>query len=88
MSDRKSIYLLWTISILSGNWSFLSAAHAKSTNTGRVSPPVRKQLENLIKLHCKYTASQAIFEFFNLESFGDFLIVSWVYLLNLSLKEK
>ena len=46
------------------------------------------QLENLIKLHCKGRASQAIFEFFNLESFGDFLIVSWVYLLNSGLEEK
>lgn len=46
------------------------------------------QLESLIKLHSKCSASQAIFEFFNLESFEDFLIVSWVYLLNSGLKEK
>jgi hypothetical protein len=47
----------------------------------------RMQLENLIKRHCKCSGSQAIFEFFHLASFGDFLIVSWVYLLNSGLKE-
>lgn len=51
-------------------------------------PRPRGQLENLIKLHCQGRASQAICEFFHLESFGGFLIVRWVYLLNAGLKEK
>lgn len=53
-----------------------------------VVPARAVQLEDLIKLRCQGRASQAICEFFHLESLGEFLIVCWVYLLNAGLKEK